>query len=337
MILVTGGCGFIGSTFISNWFLKNTEPLVNLDDLSYAANPVFLKQFEKSDNYHFIKGDIGNKKIVHKIFSDFEPRAIINFAAHTHVDNSIRDPEPFVKTNITGFFNLLEVVREQLKKSNNKRNGEFRFIQISTDEVFGSLGLNDESFTESSPFKPNSPYSASKAAADHLARSYFRTYGFPIITTHCSNNFGPNQYPEKLIPLVITRAVNGMDIPIYGDGQNIRDWIFSYEHCDMLAAILETGKIGEEYNLGGGNEISNLDLVYLICELLDSKLKLGNGRSFKDQVVFVDDRPGHDFRYAINSQKFNEDFSWKTNRSFDQDLRATIDWYLENTDFLKKH
>ena len=334
-ILVTGGAGFIGSNFIHYILKAHPDYLVlNLDKLTYAGNLDNLKDIEKNPNYHFIKGDIGNVELVEYIFEQFKPIYVINFAAESHVDRSIEGPEIFIKSNVLGTQVLLEVAKSFWSK--NDMFNIARFVQISTDEVYGSLPLNSrEKFSEVSPLKPNNPYSASKASADLLVRSYYITYGMPVLITRSSNNFGPRQYPEKFIPVMIINALKGQPLPIYGDGLNVRDWLFVEDNCKAIDAVLHRGRIGEIYNIGGQNEWKNIDLVNLICEIL-SDLKGKREENFKKLIKFVKDRPGHDRRYALNIEKIKSELGWRPLRSFRQVLRETIEWYISKFEESKK-
>lgn len=326
VLLITGGAGFIGSNFIQ--YILNKYPnykVINLDKLTYAGSLENLKEVENHPNYHFIKGDISNRELVEYIFKEFKPNYILNFAAESHVDRSIEGPEIFIKTNVYGTHVLLDVAKEFWEKEKIK---DMKFIQISTDEVYGSLPLESkEKFTEESPLKPNSPYSASKAGADLLCRAYFVTYGFPVIITRSSNNFGPRQYPEKLIPLTIKRALEGKEIPVYGDGQNIRDWLYVEDNCKGIDIVLHKGKIGEIYNIGGENEWKNIDLVNLICDII-SEEKRKPSEEYKKLITFVKDRPGHDRRYALSIEKIKKELGWRPESEFKNALRETIRWYL---------
>jgi dTDP-glucose 4,6-dehydratase len=320
-ILVTGGAGFIGSNFVLEWLAHVGEPAVNLDKLTYAGNLANLAALERDARHVFVRGDIGDRELVQGLLAQHRPRAILNFAAESHVDRSIHGPDDFVRTNLLGTFNLLEESRAYwggLKGADRER---FRFLHVSTDEVYGSLGPQDPAFNEATPYSPNSPYSASKAGSDHLVRAYHHTYGFPTLTTNCSNNYGPFQFPEKLIPLMILNATQGKPLPVYGDGKNVRDWIHVEDHCVGLAAALERGRPGEVYNLGGSNERQNLDIVHRILDLL------GKPRSL---VKFVGDRPGHDRRYAIDAAKARRELGWEPRRRFEDGLAGTVAWYREN-------
>lgn len=327
VLLITGGAGFIGSNFI-NYILKKYPEykVVNLDKLTYAGSLENIKEVENNPNYYFIKGDIGNRELVEHIFKEFKPNYILNFAAESHVDRSIQGPEIFIKTNVYGTQVLLDVAKEFWEKEEIE---DLKFIQISTDEVYGSLPLESkEKFTEESPLKPNSPYSASKASADLLCRAYFVTYGFPVIITRSSNNFGPRQYPEKLIPLAIKRALEGKEIPVYGDGQNVRDWLYVEDNCKGIDIVLHKGKIGEIYNIGGENEWKNIDLVNLICDIIAEEKKEPKEK-YKKLITFVKDRPGHDRRYALSIEKIKQELGWKPESEFIPSLRETIRWYLK--------
>jgi dTDP-glucose 4,6-dehydratase len=331
-ILITGGCGFIGSNFV-RYILEKSERVrvVNIDKLTYAGNLANLKDVEKNypGRYVFIKGDIAEKEVIRDIFGRFEIVWVVNFAAESHVDRSVMGPEIFVRTNILGTFNLLETARTSWPMDDHKRLGEKRFLHISTDEVYGSLGETGL-FTEQSPYDPSSPYSASKASSDHLVRAYYRTYGLPAIITNCSNNYGPFQFPEKLIPLIITNAVKGIELPVYGDGENVRDWLHVRDHCSALVAVLERGVTGECYNIGGNCEKRNKDIVHLICDTLDKKLGLKDNRPRRDLIRYVADRPGHDRRYALNTTKISKELLWEPKLSFEEGIERTIDWYLQN-------
>ena len=328
--LITGGCGFIGSNFI-HFLLENglSSQIVNLDKITYAGNKDNLSSIEHDDNYHFIKGDICNQSTVRNILEKYNPDVLIHFAAESHVDRSIDGPVEFVNTNIVGTMNLLNESNQWLKRLGSRGKDSFRFVHISTDEVYGSLGKTGK-FLESTSYDPSSPYSASKAGSDHLVRSWFRTFDFPAIITNCSNNYGPHQFPEKLIPLMIINSLTGKDLPIYGTGMNIRDWLYVRDHCEAIQAVVDKGKLGETYNIGGNNEITNIQIVRNICSILDSEAPLKSGRSFSEQIIFVDDRPGHDFRYAIDASKIEVELGWKPKESFETGIKKTISWYLDN-------
>ncbi len=333
MILVTGGFGFIGSNFILHWLATNNEPIINLDLLTYAGNPQNLAELKGDKRHLFIHGDIQDKALLEKILTQHAPRAILNFAAETHVDRSIHNPEQFIKTNINGTFNLLETTRNYWMQLNAADRHLFRFLHVSTDEVYGSLNREDPPFSETTAYAPNSPYSASKAASDHLVRAWHHTYGLPVLTTNCSNNYGPFQFPEKLIPLVISNALAGKSLPIYGNGQQIRDWLYVVDHCQGIMDVLSNGRIGETYNIGGSNEKTNLEVVTTVCKILD-ELKPDPAGSYERLIEFVKDRPGHDQRYAINAQKIKNELGWQPAENFVSGIRKTIIWYLENQQWL---
>jgi dTDP-glucose 4,6-dehydratase len=336
MILITGGSGFIGANFIINWFNEKDEPIVNLDKLTYAANQNNLLTLNKSDKYFFEKGSIEDSSLVTSLLEKYKPRAIINFAAESHVDRSISDSNAFIETNITGTHVLLKNSLNYFEKLNGLQKDGFRFIQISTDEVYGSLKKNEPQSIEESPYFPNSPYSASKASGDHLARAWYKTYGFPVITSNCTNNYGPFQHEEKLIPLMISFCLQGKKLPVYGNGSNIRDWLYVKDHCDALSLILESGKTGETYNIGGQNELKNLEVVNKICNILDSISPKKDGKSYLDQITFVEDRPGHDYRYGLNISKIKSHLGWSPKENFDSGLKKTIEWYLKINDASKR-
>lgn len=334
-IIVTGGAGFIGSNFVLDWINAGLGTVINLDKLTYAGNLENLKDIEGNPNHIFVHGDIGDRALLAKLLAEYKPRTIINFAAESHVDRSIHSPEDFIQTNVVGTFHLLEEVRaywNALAEANSaeKENPQFRFLHVSTDEVYGTLGPNDPTFTETTPYAPNSPYSASKAASDHLVRAYHHTYGLPVLTTNCSNNYGPYHFPEKLIPLCLLNALAGNPLPIYGDGQQIRDWLFVKDHCSAIRRVLEAGKLGETYNVGGWNEKANLDVVQTLCSILDELSPKADGKSYKEQITFVKDRPGHDRRYAIDATKLERELNWKPAETFETGIRKTVKWYLEN-------
>lgn len=332
-LIVTGGCGFIGSNFIK-LALRKGYKIKNLDSLTYASHK--MKANFSHKNHSFVKCDIGDKNIIRKILNDFKPNAVINFASETHVDRSIHNPEIFFKTNVLNTFNFVEQIRKFLSE---KKTNNFKFIHISTDEVYGSLKPKEKSFTEKNKFLPNSPYSASKASAEHVMRSYYKTFKFPVIISNCSNNYGPFQYPEKLIPLIIQNCINNKSLPIYGDGKQIRDWLFVDDHCHAIFKILKKGQLGETYNIGGNTEISNIKLVKDICKILDKKYNKKKKNSYSNLIKYVSDRPGHDRRYAINSKKIQKNLGWKPSYSFSKGLKVTIEWYLNNiewTNIVKK-
>ena len=327
--LITGGCGFIGSNFI-HFLLENqlSSQIVNLDKMTYAGNKDNLSTIDH-DNYHFIKGDICNQSTVRNILEKYNPDVLVHFAAESHVDRSIDGPVEFVNTNIVGTMNLLHESNQWLKKLSCEKKNSFRFLHISTDEVYGSLGTEGK-FLESTPYDPSSPYSASKAGSDHLVRSWFRTFDFPAIITNCSNNYGPYQFPEKLIPLMIINSITGNNLPVYGTGMNIRDWLYVRDHCEAIQTVIDKGKLGQTYNIGGNNEITNIKIVKNICSILDSVIPSESGRSYSEQIIFVDDRPGHDFRYAIDASKIKMELGWQPKESFETGIKKTISWYLEN-------
>jgi dTDP-glucose 4,6-dehydratase len=331
MILVTGGAGFIGGNFVLNWLSNSgAEGIVNLDKLTYAGNLATLDSLKNDARHVFIQGDIGDTELVSALLKQYRPRAIINFAAESHVDRSIHGPADFVQTNVVGTFNLLECAREYWNGLDGSEKEQFRFHHVSTDEVYGTLSLTDPAFTELNSYQPNSPYSASKAASDHLVRAWFHTYGFPVLTTNCSNNYGPYHFPEKLIPLVILNALNGKPLPIYGDGQQIRDWLYVGDHCSAICEVLAKGRLGETYNIGGWNEKANIDVVKTICQILDGLKPRSDGKSYAEQITFVTDRPGHDRRYAIDASKIERELGWRPAETFDTGIRKTVQWYLDN-------
>ncbi len=329
-ILVTGAAGFIGSNFVLDWLEQSNEPVVNLDLLTYAGNLENLKELEGDPRYQFVFGNIGDRELVSKLLADTQPRAVINFAAESHVDRSIHGPGDFIQTNIVGTFNLLESVRGYWNDLPDAERAAFRFLHVSTDEVYGSLSKEDPPFSETNPYEPNSPYSASKAASDHLVRAWHHTYGLPVLTTNCSNNYGPYHFPEKLIPLCILNALNGKPLPIYGDGQQIRDWLYVKDHCSAIRRVLEAGKLGETYNVGGWNEKANLDVVNTLCSILDELQPRADVQSYATQITFVQDRPGHDRRYAIDARKLEKELGWKPQETFETGIRKTVQWYLDN-------
>ncbi len=334
MILVTGGAGFIGGNFVMDWLANPTaDGIVNLDKLTYAGNLATLKLLDKDTRHVFVQGDIGDYDFVLSLLKNQKIRAVVNFAAESHVDRSIHAPRDFIQTNVVGTFNLLEAVRAYWAELPDLAKAEFRFLHVSTDEVYGSLYLGDPAFSEVSPYKPNSPYSASKAASDHLVRAWHHTYGLPVMISNCSNNYGPYHFPEKLIPLVILNALAGKSLPIYGDGQQIRDWLYVKDHCSAIRRILEVGQLGEAYNVGGWNEKSNFDVVNTICSILDELRPKSDGRSYVSQITYVKDRPGHDRRYAIDATKLERELGWKPVETFDTGIRKTVQWYLNNQEW----
>ncbi|MGZ4970932.1 MAG: dTDP-glucose 4,6-dehydratase [Methylobacter sp.] len=334
MILVTGGAGFIGANFVLDWLAQSGETVINLDALTYAGNRENLASLSGDQRHVFVQGDIGNSELVAELLARHQPRAIINFAAESHVDRSIHGPEDFIQTNIVGTFRLLEEVRAYWGKLQYEAKQSFRFLHVSTDEVYGSLTKDDPAFTEINRYEPNSPYSASKAASDHLVRAYYHTYGLPVLTTNCSNNYGPYHFPEKLIPLMIVNALAGKSLPVYGDGQQIRDWLYVKDHCSAIRRVLEAGKVGEVYNIGGWNEKPNIDIVHTVCALLDEFSAREDGKSYREQITYVTDRPGHDRRYAIDASKIERELGWKPAETFDTGIRKTVLWYLENRDWV---
>ncbi|AMP03332.1 dTDP-glucose 4,6-dehydratase [Collimonas pratensis] len=334
MVFITGGAGFIGSNFVLNWLAQNDEPVINFDKLTYAGNLNNLASVMQDSRHVFVKGDIGDTVQVATLFAKYKPRAVIHFAAESHVDRSIHGPATFVNTNINGTFALLEAARGYWNSLSETERAIFRFLHVSTDEVYGSLGVNDAPFTESSPYAPNSPYSASKAASDHLVRSYGRTYDLPTLTTNSSNNYGAYHFPEKLIPLVIANARAGKPLPIYGDGQQIRDWLYVNDHCAAIRRVLEAGRPGEVYNVGGCNEKTNLDVVCTLCDILDQLDPKQTG-SYRDQIIFVEDRPGHDRRYAVDARKIERELGWRPMENFYTGIRKTVQWYLNNEDWVR--
>ena len=334
MILVTGGAGFIGSNFVLDWLAQLDETVINLDKLTYAGNLANLSTLDGDKRHVFVKGDMGDSALVAKLLATYQPRAIVNFAAESHVDRSIHGPEDFIQTNIVGTFHLLEAVRAYWAGLPLDAKASFRFLHVSTDEVYGSLGKTDPAFTETHAYAPNSPYSASKAASDHLVRSYHHTYGLPVLTTNCSNNYGPYHFPEKLIPLIIVNALAGKPLPIYGDGQQIRDWLYVKDHCSAIREVLARGKLGEVYNIGGWNEKPNLDIVRTLCQLLDDLRPKADGTSYQLQIAYVKDRPGHDRRYAIDASKIERELGWRPTETFETGIRKTVAWYLANADWV---
>jgi dTDP-glucose 4,6-dehydratase len=335
MILVTGGAGFIGSNFVLDWIASEGEPVVNLDKLTYAGNLANLASLKDDPRHVFVRGDINDRALVGELLSRHRPRAIIHFAAESHVDRSIRGPEDFIQTNIDGTFHLLEEARAHWQALSGGEKTTFRFLHVSTDEVYGSLGPNDPPFTEATPYAPNSPYAASKAASDHLVRACHHTYGLPTLTTHCSNNYGPYQFPEKLIPLMILNAVNGKPLPVYGDGLNIRDWLYVSDHCEAVRAVLAKGRPGETYNIGGRTEKTNLEVVNAICGILDELRPDSPFAPHASLITFVKDRPGHDRRYAIDAGKIERELGWKPLETFETGIRKTVAWYLDHMNWVE--
>ncbi len=332
--LVTGGAGFIGGNFVLDAVASGVR-VVNLDVLTYAGNLDTLSSLDGNDRHHFVQGDIGDRELVARLLAEFRPSAVINFAAESHVDRSIDGPAAFVQTNVVGTLGLLECVRDYWKTLEGAAKNGFRFLHVSTDEVYGSLGDTGK-FTETTPYAPNSPYSASKAASDHLVRAFHHTYGLPVLTTNCSNNYGPFQFPEKLIPLIIQKALAGEPLPVYGDGRNVRDWLFVQDHCTAIRRVLEAGRVGETYNVGGDAERENIHVVKTICALLDQRRPRADGAKRESQITYVKDRPGHDRRYAIDASKIQDELGWKPTMSFEQGIAATVDWYLGNGDWVNR-
>lgn len=333
-ILVTGGAGFIGSNFVLDWLANSkAEPVVNLDKLTYAGNLANLQAVQNYARHHFVHGDIGDVDLIEKVLREHAIRAVVNFAAESHVDRSIHGPGEFIHTNVVGAFHLLESVRAYWTNLAEPQKASFRFLHVSTDEVYGSLSPTDPAFSETNPYEPNSPYSASKAASDHLVRAWHHTYGLPVLTTNCSNNYGPYHFPEKLIPLVILNALNGKPLPIYGDGQQVRDWLYVKDHCSAIRRVLEAGRLGETYNVGGWNEKANLEVVKTICTILDGLRPKTNGQ-YADQITFVTDRPGHDRRYAIDASKLERELGWKPAETFESGIAKTVQWYLEHPEWI---
>ena len=330
LILVTGGAGFIGSNFLLDWIGGMGEPVINLDKLTYAGNLENLTELRADERHLFVRGDICDREVVDALLRTHRPRAIVHFAAESHVDRSISGPEEFIRTNVNGTFALLESARAYWNNLDGAARARFRFLHVSTDEVYGSLGATDPAFSEATPYAPNSPYSASKAASDHLVRAYHHTYGLPTLTTNCSNNYGPYQFPEKLIPLMIVNALAGKPLPIYGDGQNVRDWLYVGDHCAGTRAVLEKGRLGETYNIGGWNEKANVSVVQVLCDLLDELKPRPDGESYREQITYVKDRPGHDRRYAIDASKIERELGWRPAETFETGMRKTVRWYLDN-------
>ena len=334
MILVTGGAGFIGSNFVLDWLGQSDEPVVNLDKLTYAGNRENLASLQGDARHLFVQGDIGDASLVERLLAEHQPRAIVNFAAESHVDRSIHGPEDFIQTNIMGTFRLVEAVRAYWGALLPETKRAFRFLHVSTDEVYGSLAKTDPAFTETHRYEPNSPYSASKAASDHLVRAYHHTYGLPVLTTNCSNNYGPYHFPEKLIPLMIVNALAGKPLPVYGDGMQVRDWLYVKDHCSAIRRVLEGGRLGEVYNIGGWNEKPNIDIVNTICALLDEMRPKTNGKRYSEQISYVADRPGHDRRYAIDASKIEHELGWKPAETFETGIAKTVQWYLDHQDWV---
>ena len=334
MILVTGGAGFIGSNFVLDWLRTHDEPVVNLDQLTYAGNLQNLASLQGDNRHTFVQGSIGNAALVASLLAQHQPRAVVNFAAESHVDRSIHGPEDFIQTNIVGSFHLLQAVRAYWGSMQAPGKQNFRFLHVSTDEVYGSLSATAPAFTETHAYEPNSPYSASKAASDHLVRAYHHTYGLPVLTTNCSNNYGPLHFPEKLIPLMIVNALAGKPLPVYGDGMQVRDWLYVTDHCSAIREVLARGRVGETYNVGGWNEKPNIEIVHTICALLDSLRPKPDGSSYTTQITTVKDRPGHDRRYAIDASKIQRELGWKPAETFETGIRKTVQWYLDNPEWV---
>ena len=330
MILVTGGAGFIGGNFVLDWIASADEPVINVDKLTYAGNLQTLTSIQDNSNHVFVQADIGDAAVISQLLDQYKPRAVVNFAAESHVDRSIHGPSDFIQTNVVGTFNLLESVRAYWCGLAEAQKAAFRFLHVSTDEVYGSLSPTDPPFSETNRYEPNSPYSASKAASDHLVRAWHHTYGMPVLTTNCSNNYGPYHFPEKLIPLVILNARAGKPLPIYGDGQQVRDWLYVKDHCRAIRRVLDAGQLGETYNVGGWNEKTNLEVVKTICDLLDELSPRADGQSYAEQITFVTDRLGHDRRYAIDAHKLERELGWKPAETFESGIRKTVQWYLDN-------
>lgn len=335
MILVTGGAGFIGANFVLDWIAQSDEAVVNLDKLTYAGNLETLASLKNNPRHVFAQGDIGDSALVDRLLAAHKPRAVLNFAAESHVDRSIHGPEDFVQTNVLGTFRLLESVRGYWSALPADQKAAFRFLHVSTDEVYGSLSAADPAFTEENKYEPNSPYSASKAASDHLVRAWHHTYGLPVLTTNCSNNYGPFHFPEKLIPLMIVNALAGKPLPVYGDGMQVRDWLYVKDHCSAIRRVLEAGRLGETYNVGGCNEKPNIEIVNTVCVLLDELRPRADGRSYREQITYVTDRPGHDRRYAIDARKLERELGWKPAETFDTGIRKTVEWYLDHAEWVR--
>ena len=330
MIFVTGGAGFIGSNFVLDWLAQTEEPVLNLDKLTYAGNQENLTSLQGDPRHIFVQGDIGDSGLLERLLAQHQPRAIVNFAAESHVDRSIHGPEDFIQTNIMGTFRLLEAVRAYWGGLTGDSKTAFRLLHVSTDEVYGSLTKDAPAFSEGHRYEPNSPYSASKAASDHLVRAYHHTYGLPVLTTNCSNNYGPYHFPEKLIPLMIVNALAGKPLPVYGDGMQVRDWLYVKDHCSAIRRVLAAGRVGEVYNVGGWNEMPNIDIVNTLCALLDEMRPKAEGKSYRAQIAYVADRPGHDRRYAIDASKIERELGWKPVETFETGIRKTVQWYLAN-------
>ena len=335
MILVTGGAGFIGGNFVLDWLAESNEPVMTLDKLTYAGNLQTLASVLGDPRHIFVKGDLGDRGLVEQLLAKYQPRAVVNLAAESHVDRSIQGPGDFIQTNIVGTFNLLESVRGYWSVLPPAQKDAFRFLHVSTDEVYGTLTKDEPAFDETHPYEPNSPYSASKAASDHLVRAWYHTYGLPVLTTNCSNNYGPYQFPEKLIPLMIVNALTGKPLPVYGDGMQVRDWLYVKDHCSAIRRVLEAGRLGETYNVGGWNEKPNIEIVHTVCALLDELRPKADGSSYTTQITHVQDRPGHDRRYAIDARKIERELGWKPAETFETGIRNTVQWYLDHPDWVQ--
>jgi dTDP-glucose 4,6-dehydratase len=333
-IFITGGAGFIGSNFVLDWLDQCNEPVINLDKLTYAGNLENLANLQGDARHIFVQGDLGDRALMDRLLAKYHPRAVLNFAAESHVDRSILGPGDFIQTNIVGTFHLLESVRAYWSSLPEMKKNAFRFLHVSTDEVYGTLAKDDPPFAEGRRYEPNSPYSASKAASDHLVRAWHHTYGLPVLTTNCSNNYGPYHFPEKLIPLIIHNALSGKVLPVYGDGQQVRDWLFVKDHCAAIRRVLDAGIPGETYNIGGCNEKTNLQVVHTLCDILDQKRPRADGNSYREQISFVRDRPGHDRRYAINASKIEHELGWVPSETFESGIGKTVQWYLDNQNWV---
>lgn len=334
MILVTGGAGFIGANFVLDWLAHSDEPVLNLDKLTYAGNLHNLDSLQGDARHLFVQGDIADRALLDRLLAQHQPRAVLHFAAESHVDRSIHGPEDFIQTNVVGTFRLLEAVRQYWSALPATQKEAFRFLHVSTDEVYGTLSPDEPAFAETHQIEPNSPYSASKAASDHLVRAWHHTYGLPVVTTNCSNNYGPLHFPEKLIPLVIVNALAGKPLPIYGDGQQVRDWLYVRDHCSAIRRVLQAGRLGEVYNVGGWNEQANIDIVHTVCALLDELRPRADGQPYAAQITYVQDRPGHDRRYAIDARKLERELGWKPAETFATGIRKTVQWYLDNPEWV---
>ena len=334
MILVTGGAGFIGANFVLDWLAHSDEPVLNLDKLTYAGNLHNLDSLQGDARHLFVQGDIGDRALLDRLLAQHQPRAVLHFAAESHVDRSIHGPEDFIQTNVVGTFRLLEAVRQYWSALPATQKEAFRFLHVSTDEVYGTLSPDEPAFAETHQIEPNSPYSASKAASDHLVRAWHHTYGLPVLTTNCSNNYGPLHFPEKLIPLVIVNALAGKPLPIYGDGKQVRDWLYVRDHCSAIRRVLQAGRLGEVYNVGGWNEQAKIDIVHTVCALLDELRPRADGQPYAAQITYVQDRPGHDRRYAIDARKLERELGWKPAETFATGIRKTVQWYLDNPEWV---